>query len=63
LHCMNPVTDNRMSPLPPLEDLAEGVTAQLVAGLKHGSEPIKNLDKALRESGTYLDWFPGDRHT
>jgi hypothetical protein len=31
--------------------------------LKHGSEPRKDLDIALRKSGTYLDWFPGDRHT
>ena len=41
----------------------EGVTAHLVAGLKHGSEPRTDLDIALREPGTYLDWFPGDRHT
>ena len=62
---MNPMADTRKSPLPPLEDLAEGVTVQLVTGLKPGSEPMKDLDIALRESGTYLDWFPDreDRNT
>ena len=65
LHCLNPVADTRKTPLPPLEDLAEGVTVQLTTGLKQGSEPRKDLDIALRESGTYLDWFPDreDRNT
>jgi hypothetical protein len=63
LHFLDPVTNIRKSPLPPLEDLAEGVTAHLATGLKPGSEPRKDLDIALRESGTYLDWLPGDRQT
>jgi len=63
LHCLNPLADIRKSPLPPLDNLAEGVTVQLATRLKHGTEPRKDLNIALRESGTYQDWFPGDRHT
>jgi len=55
LHCLKSVDDTRKSPLPPLEDIAEGVAAQLVTGLKHGSEPKKDIDTALRDSGTYQD--------
>ena len=50
LHCLDPMADTRKSPLPPLEDLAEGVTVQLAIGQNHGSELIMNLDIALRES-------------
>ena len=57
------MADIRKSPLPPLEDLAEGVTIQLATGLKHGTEPIKDLDIALHESRTYQVWFLGDRNT
>ena len=35
----------------------------LATGLKLGTEPKKDIDIALRESGTYQVWFPGDRHT
>lgn len=64
-HCLNRVADTRKSPLPPLEDLAEGVMVQLTTGMKPGTEPGKDLNIALRESGTYQDWFPDreDRHT
>ena len=63
LHCLNPVADIRKSPLLSLEDLAEGDMVQLATGLKLGTEPRKDLDIFLRESETYHDWFPGDRHT
>jgi hypothetical protein len=58
LHCLNPLGDIRKSPLPPLEDLAEGVTVQMATGLKLGTEPRKDLEIALSESGTYQVWFP-----
>ena len=57
------MVDIRKSPLPSLENLAEGVTVQLTTVLKHGAEPIKVLDVNLRESGTHQGWFPGNRHT
>ena len=39
LHCLDLVANIRNSPLPPLEDLSEGVTVQLATGLKLGTEP------------------------
>jgi len=51
LHCLNPVADIQKSPLPPLEDPAEGGTVQLATGLKLGTELRKDLDIALCESG------------
>jgi hypothetical protein len=37
LHCLNLVADTRKTPLPPLEDLAEGVMAHIRAGLRPGT--------------------------
>ena len=47
LRCLNPVVDTKKTPLPPLEDLAEGVTILLKAGLQHNKEPRKELEKIL----------------
>ena len=33
LRCLNPVVDTKKTPLPPLEDIAEGVAVLLKAGL------------------------------
>ena len=63
LECLNPVANTRKTPLPPLEDLVEGVSIMLAAGLKHGSEPRKELGHAIRASRTKLYLFPGDQHT
>jgi hypothetical protein len=62
LHCLNPVADTTKTPLPPLEDLAQGDMAQLHAGLKYGSHPRKELDAILRTIGTQFDWYLGDKH-
>ena len=55
LQCLNPVADTRKTPLPLLEDLAEGVTVLIEAGLRLGTEPKSDLDKTLREAGTQRD--------
>ena len=47
LRCLNPVVDTKKSPLPPLEDLGEGVTVLLKAGLHHNKDPRKELKKIL----------------
>ena len=61
LHCLNPVANTRKTPLPPLEDLAEGKSTFIHAGLKNGSEPRKELDKTLRAADRLLDGFPKAR--
>ena len=62
---MNPVADTRKTPLPPLEDLAEGATFLIEAGLRLGTKPIRYLEKTLREAGTqrgsYPDKYKGDQ--
>jgi len=59
LHCLNLVADTRKTPLPPLEDLAEGEIAELHSGVKNGSEYRKELDAALRIASIQLDWYRG----
>jgi hypothetical protein len=61
LQCLNPVADTRKTPLPSLEDLAKGATVLIAAGLRLGTEPIRDLENALREAGTQQDWYP-DHH-
>ena len=63
LNNLNPVADTRKTPLPHLEDLAEGIMAHIHAGLKLGTEPRKELDATLRAAGTRLEWFPRRNHT
>ena len=57
LQCTNPVANTRKPPLTPLEDMAEGATVLLEAGLRLGTEPICDLKKALCEAGTQQDWY------
>ena len=57
-HCQNPIADIRKHPLPPLEELAEGVTLHLAAGWKNGCEPRKDIDRALKEANNTNEWFP-----
>jgi len=57
LQCLNPIADTRKTPLPPLEELAEGTTALIKAGLKHGALTRQDLDKSLKEAGTTRDWY------
>ena len=52
LHCLNPVADTRKTPLPPLEDLAEGVMAHIHASLRPETKPRRELDAAIRATGT-----------
>jgi hypothetical protein len=49
---MNPVADARKLPLPPLENQAEGAKVLIEEGLRLGTEPIRDLEKTLRETGT-----------
>ena len=58
LQRLNPVADTRKAPLPPLEDLAEGATVLIGAGLRLGTKPISAFDMTLREAGTQRDWYP-----
>ena len=56
--CLNPMTDTKRSPLPPLEDLSEAVEALLAAGLKPDKEQRKEMEKVLQARG---DHTPLDR--
>ena len=38
--------------------MAEGTTALIDSGLKHGAQPRQELDKSLKEAGTTRDWYP-----
>jgi len=62
LQCLNPVADTRNTPLPPLEELAEGTTALIESGLKLGIELRRELEKSLKEAGTLRDWYPNKHH-
>ena len=55
LQCPNLVADTKTTLLPPLEDLAEGATFLLEAGLRLGTEPRRDMEKAPREAGTQRD--------
>jgi hypothetical protein len=59
-HFQNPIADIRKHPLPPLEELVEGATLQLAAGLKGGCEPCKDINRALREANNTNEWFPNN---
>ena len=58
LQCLNPVAGTRKSPLPPLEELAEGTIALIEAGLRLGTKPRRELEKTLKEAGTQRVWYP-----
>jgi hypothetical protein len=47
LRCLNPITETKKTPLPPLEDLAEAVTILFKVGLQHNTEPRRELKKLL----------------
>ena len=57
LRCLNPNIDTKKTPLPPLEDLAEAVTALLQAGLHHNMEPWKELEIIEQAEGSTKEWF------
>jgi len=57
LRCLNPVVHTKKTPLPPLEDLAEGVRVLLKAGLQHNKQPRKKLEKILQAEGVSKEWF------
>ena len=61
LRCMNPMTDTKRSPLPPLEDLSEAVAALRDAGLKPDRKQRKELEKMLQAEGTARHWFAEPR--
>jgi hypothetical protein len=56
LNRMNLIADITKTSLPPLKNLAEGVTIQLTASLQLGPQPRITLDKALRTSSSNPDW-------
>jgi len=56
--CLNPLTDTKKSPLPPLEDLAEAVTTFRIVGLKPQKEQRKEMEKSLQNEGSLKDCFP-----
>ena len=55
LQCLNPIADTRKSPLPPREGLAQETKALIEAGLRLGTEPIREQKKTLKEAGTLRD--------
>jgi hypothetical protein len=57
LQCLNPVVDTRRTPLPALEDMAEGATILIESGLRLGTAPIRDLEKTLREAGMQRDRY------
>ena len=59
--CLDPVVDNKKTPLPPLEDLAEAVSVLLHVGLQPHKEPRKELDKLLQAEGATKEWFLDSR--
>jgi len=60
-HCQNPIADIIKHPLPLLEELVDGVSLQLMAGLQNGCDPCKDLDRALEEADSTRELFPSRR--
>jgi hypothetical protein len=58
LRCLNPITDTRKTPLPPLEDLAAATKTLLAAGLEPEKAPRKDFLNILQKSGNTKEWFP-----
>ena len=59
LRCLNPVVDTKKTPLMPLEDLAEAVTALMQVGLHHNKEPRKELENIFQaDEGVTKEWIP-----
>ena len=56
--CLNPLTDTKKSPLPPLEELAEAIAILTVVDLQSQKEQRKELEKVLQNAGSLRDWFP-----
>jgi hypothetical protein len=52
------IRDIIKNPLPPLEEIAKGVSIQLKEVVKHGTQSRRDLDVALRTANTTADWFP-----
>jgi hypothetical protein len=61
LNCINPIRDITKNPLPPLEEIARGISIQLRDAKKKGAQSMRDLDAALVSSGTGIDWFPKTR--
>jgi hypothetical protein len=60
-HCQNPIADIKEHVPPLLEELVNGVLLQLIAGLRIGCEPRKDLDRVLKEADSTREWFPSSR--
>jgi len=58
LNCINPIRDIVKIPLPPLEEIAVGVSIQLMEVVKHGHHSRRDLDVELMTTSTTTDWFP-----
>ena len=57
-----PGSGHKKPPLPPLEELAEGTTTLIEAGLGLGTQPRREMEKTLKEAGTLRDWYP-EKHS
>jgi hypothetical protein len=55
LQCLHQMAYTRKTPLPSLENLAEGATFLLEAGLSLGTKLMHDHEKAIREAGTQQD--------
>ena len=49
-HCQNPIAGIQKHPLLLPEELVDGVSLQLMAGLQNGHEPPKDLDRVIKEA-------------
>ena len=58
LRCLNPITNTKKTPLPPLEDLAAATETLLAAGLEPEKAPRKDFLNILQKSGNTREWFP-----
>ena len=63
LNCINPIRDITKNLLPPLEEIARGISIQLRDVIKPGNQSRRDMDTALTESGTEQDWFPETKET
>jgi hypothetical protein len=57
LNCINPVRDITKCPLPPLEEIAQGIHIQLQDIIKKGTLSWKDLDTAINLAEAEAEWF------
>ena len=57
-NCINPIRYIRKCPLPPLKEIALGISIQIQNVIIKGSQSRRDLDAALRLAETEYEWFP-----